>query len=164
MNHDDFAQTGKRMFIIVWLLFFVLMGLFFYYHTRDEKGGVQVQAGKIIIKADKEKHYRIDGVINDYPVHFLLDTGATIVAIPEGIADKIGLISYYPITAQTANGFMQGHLTRLSRLTVANFVFYDVKAMIIPGGIKDTILLGMNVLSHFEIIQKDGDLTLSKSQ
>jgi aspartyl protease family protein len=150
------------MFIVAWLLLFGLLFVFFLYYGQDTQAGFQVHRGVLTIKPDKRGHYQVSGFINDKPVKFLLDTGATLVAIPEALARELNIEGRYPITMQTANGEVTGQLTRLEKLTFADFTLYNIKAVIIPGNLDNTVLMGMNVLSQFTLTQQDGQLVIRK--
>ncbi len=104
MSDDQYARTGRVMFIVVWIIIFLGLFLFFSYQQQQEGRVYRSTASEYIVSADKSGHYRIKGQINDYPVTFMVDTGATLVAIPQEIADKIGLVGRYPINISTANG------------------------------------------------------------
>ncbi|MFC3908136.1 TIGR02281 family clan AA aspartic protease [Legionella dresdenensis] len=155
------SSGGRSMYLVAWIFFFGLMMLFFYYYGKAEDGQYQIQRGSLTIKADRHGHYRVPGNINGVPVKFMLDTGATLVAVPQALADQLGLQSLYPTTLQTASGNITGYLTRLNSLRFANFNLTNVKAVIIPTP-DNTVLLGMNVLSQFLISQEDGKLLIKK--
>ncbi|HAT9304438.1 TPA: TIGR02281 family clan AA aspartic protease, partial [Legionella pneumophila subsp. pneumophila] len=107
-------------------------------------------------------HYWIKGKINEYPVEFLVDTGATLVAIPQGLAKDLKITGRYPVTIETANGKVTGFLTRLQHLSFGEFHLQNVKAVIIPENDDNTVLLGMNVLSQFHMIQQGKQLILKR--
>ena len=78
------------MFLLVWIILFIGLFLFFYYHGTIRQYSLCRQIPvNLILNADNEGHYRIKGQINEYPVEFLVDTGATLVAIPQNIADRL---------------------------------------------------------------------------
>lgn len=153
-------RVGRRMLFVAWLLFFGLLFAFFYFYERPAKNNWQIQKGSIVIKADKQGHYMIDGNINGQAVSFIIDTGATLVAIPENVAEKLGLRRLYPITVKTANGEVTGSLTRIDTLIFGQFTLHDVKAIIGPASGDRMVLLGMNVLSQFTITQQDHRLEI----
>lgn len=108
-------------------------------------------------------HYLVDGQINGEAVIFLLDTGATQVAIPSQMARSLGLQAGAPVQISTANGRATAHRTRLERLQLGDIVLHDVAALIAPGMDGDEILLGMSALKHLEFSQRDGTLLLRQS-
>lgn len=164
MSDDQYDRTGRIMFLFVWIILFAGLFLFFYYHGKSESTVYSANHSEMILSADQEGHYHIKGRINEYPVEFLVDTGATLVAIPQTLADRLHITGRYPITMLTANGEVTGSLTRLQKLSVGEFTLNDVKAVIIPGNEDNLVLLGMNVLSQFNIVQQDKRLILKRNQ
>lgn len=162
MSDEQYARTGRVMFIIVWVIIFGGLLLFFSYHEKSESTVYLATANEYILSADKDGHYRIKGKINQYEVDFIVDTGATSVAIPQSIADTLHIVGRYPITLSTANGEVTGSLTRIQQLSFGSFTFENVKAVIMPGNDDNEVLLGMNVLSQFNIIQQDERLILKR--
>ncbi|BCA96313.1 aspartyl protease [Legionella antarctica] len=164
MSNDQYDRTGRIMFLFVWIILFAGLFLFFYYHQKSENTVYSSNHTEMILSADKEGHYHIKGRINEYPVEFLVDTGATLVAIPQALADRLHIRGRYPIKMFTANGEVTGSLTRLKQLSVGEFILKDVKAVIIPGNDNSLVLLGMNVLSQFNMVQQDMRLILKRNQ
>jgi aspartyl protease family protein len=162
VDNNQYAQSGRIMFIITWVFLFFLFFVFFYYFNSSNDSSYNIQNGTLIIKPDREGHYRISGAINDEKVMFIVDTGATLVAIPQSLAKRLQLQGRYPVLLQTASGQVYGSLTRLKKLTFANFKLHDVKAVIIPNNDNTMVLLGMNVLSQFDLSQKDKRLIIKK--
>ena len=68
---------------------------------------------EVVLQRNRQGHYVANGTINGVPVTFLLDTGATDVAIPAAIARKAGLNQGYISQAATANGIIQVYSTIL---------------------------------------------------
>ncbi|WP_442964755.1 retropepsin-like aspartic protease family protein [Pseudomonas sp. GOM7] len=127
-------------------------------HSVHGQGYVEVS-----LAGNRQGHYLLDGQINDQPVTFLLDTGATAVAIPETLARRLGLKRGAPITLSTANGRTTGHRTRLDNLRLGDILLHDVAALIAPGMDGDEVLLGMSALKQLEFTQKGGTLVLRQS-
>lgn len=162
MSDDQYARAGRVMFLLVWIILFFGLFLFFYYYEKSESIVYVANHSEFILSANQDGHYLIKGRINEHPVEFLVDTGATLVAIPQTIANQLHITGRYPVTISTANGEVTGSLTRLQQLSFGEFELKDVKAVIIPGADDDTVLLGMNVLSQFNIVQEDQRLVLKK--
>ena len=69
------------------------------------------------------------GRINNVPVEFLLDTGATDVAVPMDLARQLVLPKGEAVTLNTANGRALGYRTRIDRLQLGAIVLRDVRAV-----------------------------------
>ena len=101
------------------------------------------------------------GFINGKEVTFLLDTGATHVAIPEKLASKLQLKGLARGQSSTANGYVDIEFTRINELRLGSIIAYDVTASINPGlNHSDYILLGMSVLKNVEFRQSGNQLEL----
>ncbi|MDB6096186.1 MAG: aspartyl protease [Francisellaceae bacterium] len=112
---------------------------------------------EIIVARSPDTHFHVNGTINGVKVDFLIDTGATELAIPESLALSANLLHLKEIEAQTAGGETKAFTTSIRELKVGNFQFKDVAASIING---QQALLGMSILSHFDLTQKDDNLSL----
>ncbi|NKC11138.1 MAG: TIGR02281 family clan AA aspartic protease [Gammaproteobacteria bacterium] len=115
----------------------------------------------IVLQANRYGHYVASGTINGLPVVFLLDTGATSVAIPREVADSLGLKRGTPIVVATANGRAKGYLTRLDRVGLGAIELRNVEGVIAPGMGSNEVLLGMSFLEHLDWRREDGRLVLS---
>lgn len=162
MSDKQYSQAGRSMFIIAWLFVFLLMFLFFRYYDGSDHGSYQVNRGTVEISSGKDGHYYIKGTINEHPVEFLVDTGASTVAVPQKLAEQLHLQGRYEISVSTASGEVTGSLTRINQLSFGEFNLTDVKAVIVPGSEDDTILLGMNVLAKFNLSQENKRLIIKK--
>jgi aspartyl protease family protein len=160
MDDNQYVRAGRVMFVFVWLIVFAGLFLFFYYQGNGNSRIIMANQHECIVTGDAQGHYFIKGSINEYPVAFLIDTGASVVAIPKTIAEKLQLTGGYPLTLSTANGEITGFLTRVDKLHFGAFTIYDVKAVIIPDNDDNTVLLGMNVLARFNMTQQNKRLIL----
>ena len=115
---------------------------------------------EVVLQQNKQGHYVANGTVNNVPVLFLLDTGATDVAIPESIALAAGLQRGNTSRASTANGMVAVYTTQVAKLTLGNIVLKDVSARITTSMVGDTILLGMSALRQVEFSQRGDELTL----
>ena len=97
--------------------------------------------------------------INGRQVEFLLDTGATHVAVPASLAIDLGLTPGVPISYHTANGTVTGYTTIIDRVRLGNIELHDVRAGIMPD-VSGEILLGMAFLKDLEFSQRGETLTL----
>ena len=115
---------------------------------------------EVVLERNRQGHYVAGGEVNGVPVTFLLDTGATDVAIPENIARAAGLRAGYSGQASTANGVVTVYSTTVDELVLGNITLHDVEASITPSMDGDTILLGMSALGRVEFMQQGSTLTL----
>jgi len=158
------SRVGRRM---IWLAALVLLGgLYMLFSTLDQKGGavVSIDAGgaaMIVLEQDRNGHYQVKGEINKQPVTFLVDTGATDVAVPESMARTLGLKFGPRVRVMTAAGPAQAWMTRLNEVSIGGIRRRDVRATITSGEF-DGVLLGMSFLRHYSLRQQDGKLVISE--
>ncbi len=114
----------------------------------------------LILGQGQGGHYYINGSINDNFLNFVVDTGATVVALPSSIATISGLKCKQMIMMNTANGASQGCLTTIDKLKIGHFTLRYVEAVVQPN--LGQPLLGMNVLKQFRVEQDNGQMKLSK--
>ena len=93
-------------------------------------------------------------------MEFLLDTGASDVAIPARLAERMGLRRGPAVQYQTANGVVTAYRTLLDSVSIGPIVIRDVPASINPGMQDMEILLGMSVLKRIEFTQRGDTLIL----
>ena len=112
----------------------------------------------ILLYADSRGFFHAEGVINKTQVRFLVDTGASIVAMNSGLAQRLG-INYktgQPGVAKTASGHVRTYLVRLDSVRIGDIVLRNVEAGVIEGQQPDTPLLGMSFLNALEM-RREGD-------
>jgi len=150
-----------------WILGFLLLALIFSKILEQQSNPNQsistlqtADFQEVVLIRNRNGHYKFDGEINRHKVTFLVDTGATIMAIPGELQQKLGLKSGPATSVSTANGITTAYLTRLDQLSIGDIELFDVNASIIPGMGVDEILLGMNVLKHFELVQRGNELII----
>lgn len=114
----------------------------------------------VVLSQNRAGHYVANGYINNEPVTFLLDTGATQVAIPGALASKLRLERGTPIRVQTANGVAVAYQTQVGSLDLGKIRLQNVAASVVPDYQSDHILLGMSALRALEFTQQNGQLTI----
>lgn len=163
------VKIGKTFAYVFWGLFLVLGYQFFDGQLSEQANPnqrpnsyVEGQSNVLILEQNRMGHYVVNGLVNNYPVTFLLDTGATNVAVPKSVADAIGLEYGRQISVNTANGTAKAYITRIEQLKIGELRFSGIQATIVPGMAGDELLLGMNALKQVEFSQKNGRLTLKQ--
>ena len=160
-------RIGMAMQALAWLVLIVL-GVFFFGDLLDKQHNpnqsLQTRYGdgikEVVLQRNKYGHYVTSGEINGQPVTFLLDTGATGVAIPGAVASRLGLRRGQAFVTRTANGTTTSYAARLGHVSVGGIALQDVQAGITPGLQTDEVLLGMSFLKHIEFTQRGDTLVL----
>ena len=121
-------------------------------------------SGEIVLKRQEDGHFYASPSVNSVPIHALVDTGASVVALTGSDAEAIGL-NWDPgavrAVGRGANGTVMGVRVRLDRVELGNFDVHDVDAIIIPEGL-DVTLLGQSFLSRIPNVEiVDGEMNLS---
>ena len=164
---DFISRAGTTMTVVAWLIFLaMLFGVFDYLISQRNSPNQNIVTlvngvrKEIVLQRNAYGHYISNGTINGKQVVFLLDTGASDVAIPESLANKIGLLKGREIFVKTANGNAKAYRTHLDSVALGDIKRYDLNASILTNIDGEEVLLGMNFLKHFEIIQKGKTLTI----
>lgn len=121
-----------------------------------------VESSQVSINADDLGQYRIRGAINGRYVNFLVDTGASVVALSSEEAEALG-IDYRrgrKGSVQTAQGTAESYFMTLQKVTVAGITAHNVQAAIISGRFPQDILLGMSFLKQVSMQESGGVMTL----
>jgi aspartyl protease family protein len=130
---------------------------------QHHAGAVSPAADRVVLAAGEGGHFIASGQINGGAIRMLVDTGATVIALPAADARRLG-ISYLNAprgTVQTANGPAQAYKVKLDTVTVGSLAINNVDAMVLESGLPMP-LLGMSFLARTNM-QREGDtLTLVK--
>lgn len=155
------------MIAAAWITFIVLLAWAFGDVLRDQKNpnqrlanNVTDSAKEVTLVRNRYGHYVASGMINGHEVEFLVDTGATDVAIPKSVASKLGLAIGARGLYGTANGYIEAFQTRLDYVALGAIEVRDVRASIVPNMSDDHVLLGMSFLRHLNFSQQDDKLTI----
>lgn len=170
-QNDPETKVGKGMWAIAWIMGLVLLTLFFGDVLEKQQNPNQSPTSyrdgnviEVVLERNRFGHYVTSGTINDYPVVFMLDTGATGVAIPEEVANIIGLEKGMEYSTYTANGIGKGYRTRIDSLSFGDIKVTDLNAGIAPNMPGGQVLLGMSVLKKLEFTQRGNKLILRQYQ
>ncbi|HEY3488221.1 MAG TPA: retropepsin-like aspartic protease [Gammaproteobacteria bacterium] len=103
---------------------------------------------------DNSGMFRTIGSINGYPVSFLVDTGASIIAMNVAAAKRIGiqyLLEGQSTMVSTASGNAAAYSVRLDSVAVGQIKLSNIEAVVIDGTHPPEILLGMSFLSRLNV-------------
>jgi aspartyl protease family protein len=111
-------------------------------------------AGRTLnIPHDARGHFATEGRIEGQRIGFMVDTGASVIALNESSAARFGLRPSpgdYNATVTTANGTIKAARTRIAMVDVGGLVVRDVDAMVLPDEALSENLLGLSFLSRLK--------------
>ncbi len=161
-------RLGVGMTIAMWIVLLGLLTLFFQdwdERQRNPNQNPQMRIGadgvrELVLTRNRAGHYVASGSINGEAVVFMLDTGATDVAIPGPVAKRLRLKQGKAMIYQTANGPVRVYATVLNEVSLDNISLQGVRASINPAMRQQEVLLGMSFLKYLEFTQRGNTLTL----
>ena len=130
-------------------------------HMGASKSGGK--GSKIVLTAGSGGHFMTAGQINGKAVQFMVDTGATSVAMSSQDAERAG-ISYKsgrPVNLSTANGVTQGFQVKLDSVRIGDVEVLNVDAVVSPQPMP-FMLLGNSFLTRFQMLRDNDQLTLTR--
>ena len=162
------SRIGRFMLIGAWVVGLALLALLFqrfFEHQNNPNRNPEVTAdatgrAQVVLARNRSGHYVASGRINGQPVVFLVDTGATDVALTLTLARRLGLKLGASRISRTANGNVRTWTTTLDSVDLGGLAARDVRAAVLPNMPGEDVLLGMSYLKRFELIQRDGALTV----
>jgi aspartyl protease family protein len=127
--------------------------------------GSATGAGEIVLPAGPGGHFMAQGAINGKPVRFMVDTGATTIAMSLSDAERIGVDwkRGQRSLSQTAGGVVPIYMLNLTSVRVGEVEVYNVAAAVIQAEMP-FILLGNSFLSRFSISTTSDTMRLSKTR
>jgi aspartyl protease family protein len=152
----ELPQSFK--FATVWLVLGVLVFVGWQWREHEAlKTSFTTNADGIVeIRRGPDGHYHWPGQLNGEPVDFLVDTGASGVAIPAELAERLGLASEGTVRSSTAGGFVTGRVVRGDLVLDGGVRAERMRMVALPR--LASPLLGMDVLGKLHWQQRDGVL------
>lgn len=127
-------------------------------------GGFASQAkSSITLYPDSGGHFFADGLINGVAVRFMVDTGATTIAMNGATASRVGLDykrSGRAGVAGTAAGMVRVYNLTLNSVQVGDVTLHNIEAGVIEGNYPTEVLLGMSFLGRFDMKREGEKLEL----
>lgn len=156
--------------LATWVIIFGILALGYSIWTGTGRLGGELdtaqginEGGSISFRADMRGHYFVRAKVNGVAVLFMVDTGATDVALTRADAAEIGLAVDrldYSMPYKTANGVAYGAPVRLSTIELGPIMEKNITGSVLPKGLEHS-LLGMSFLNNlagYKVV--DGVLTL----
>ncbi len=128
--------------------------------NRSPESHVSGNVREVILQGNRAAHYVVDGKLNGQNVTFMLDTGATHVALSADLAKRLGVESIDKGMVQTANGVVSVGLGYIDTLDIGPIHLQKVSTTIGANMPDDTVLLGMSALKQLQLTQTDNKLVL----
>ena len=153
---DELPRTWKV--VTVWLLVGLVLFLGFQWWEREQRASRFHAAGDVVeIRRGDDGHYHWPGTINGRSVDFLVDTGATGIALSQDLARSLGLASEGRVRSSTAAGTVTGEVVRIDVVLEGGVRVDRLRAVALPD-LGDRPLLGMDVLGRLSWQQQGGVL------
>ena len=158
-----FRQAG------IWLLIFMgLVAIVASWQDIRQSGQTmsfqQSEDGAIIIPKEIDGHFHLTLTINDRPIDFLVDTGASDIVLTREDAARVGFdpnrLDYWGM-ANTANGTVRLATIRLETVRLGEFIDKNIRASVNKAPMEKS-LLGMRYLSKFRAIEISNDQMILK--
>jgi aspartyl protease family protein len=119
----------------------------------------------VTLRNDGRGHFKVEARVDGRYMSFLVDTGASMIAIRESAAARLGIhptARDYTVKTQTANGVGKAARVRLNRVEIDGISVRDVEAFVVPDESLSENLLGMSFLSRVKWTHDRGKLVLEQ--
>jgi aspartyl protease family protein len=120
----------------------------------------------VVIPRDGRGHFEVDARVNGRRIGFMVDTGASVIALTARDAARLGIHpaqNAYVAEVRTANGTVRAAPARLDLVEIGNLEVRDVAALVLPDQALSDNLLGLSFLSRLRRFEySDGKLVLEQ--
>jgi aspartyl protease family protein len=123
-----------------------------------EAGELNAMQDAVVLEREANGHFYADVQVNNMPIHFMVDTGATGIALSRDDARKAGLsvsVGMFDVVAEGASGDVKGEWVTLDSVKLGQEEAKQVPAVILDGGQQS--LLGQTFLQQFSSVEIKGD-------
>jgi len=121
-------------------------------------GSTASSGGEVTLDRAYDGHFYADVRVNGTTVHFLVDTGATGIALSERDAERAGInfsSATFDVIGRGASGSIRGQPVSINEVALGPHVQRNTEAVVIEGG--ETSLLGQTFLSQIDDVSIHGD-------
>jgi aspartyl protease family protein len=130
--------------------------------NKSESPAAAPSALEVTLERNSDRHFYADANVNGQSVHFLVDTGASEIALTEEDARKVGIAvdpQKYELIGQGASGMVRGQYIELDKVDLGGIQQSSAKAVVVQGA--NVSLLGQPFLENVdEIVIRKGEMTL----
>lgn len=128
--------------------------------------GSSANSRSIVVPRDAGGHFRVDARVDGRQLRFMVDTGASVIALTASDAARLGIHPApheFVAEVRTANGAVRAAPTRIDMVEVGDIVVRDVAALILPDQALSDNLLGLSFLSRLRRFEySEGRLVLEQ--
>jgi aspartyl protease family protein len=148
----------ERGLLVIMLVAGAAVGIFWPTHkTEPSAPGIEVA-----LQRSSDRHFYATASVNGHDVRFLVDTGASEIALTEDDARKVGIKfdpDRYELLGEGASGFVRGQYVNLDTIQIDGIHEKGVKAVVVEGAAVS--LLGQPFLENIdEIVIRKGEMVL----
>jgi aspartyl protease family protein len=120
----------------------------------------------VVVPRDPMGHFRVEGRVDGQIIQFVVDTGASVIALTSEDAASLGIhpsVNDFRALVKTANGTVHAAPIRLDMVEVGNLMVRDVAGMVLPDRVLSDNLLGLSFLSRLRRFEyADGRMILEQ--
>ena len=135
-------------------------------HPLPPVAAAEVRSRSVTVPRDSRGQFEIDALVNGHHVDFMVDTGASVIALTAHDAARLGIRpsqNAFVAEVRTANGKVRAAPARLDAVRVGGIEVRDVPALVLPDGALSDNLLGLAFLSRLRRFEySDGKLVLEQ--
>lgn len=135
-------------------------------HPAVPAAAVNGNSRSVVVPRDDRGHFEVDARVNGRRIGFMVDTGASVIALTARDAARLGIHpaqNAFIAEVRTANGTVRAAPVTLDRVEIDDIVEYNVGAMVLPEGALGDNLLGLTFLSKLRKFEySDGRLVLEQ--
>ena len=135
--------------------------------STDVPSGAPASSGRTVsLDKDRNGHFQTEARVGGSYLNFMVDTGATVIALKERDAERIGIHPApgdFIANVSTANGPAKAARAHIDSIEIGDVRVRDVDALIMPDGVLGQNLLGMAFLSRLKRFEyADGKLLMEQ--
>jgi len=133
--------------------------------TQRDSSDTAANNRNMTIQRGANGHFNVEAEVDGRRMNFLIDTGASVIALRESDAARLGIHPArreYTAQVSTANGVVRAAPAELNRVEVGSLTVRNVQALVLPDEVLGQNLLGMSFLSRVRWEHRDGRLVLEQ--
>jgi aspartyl protease family protein len=122
-------------------------------------GATTADSRSIVVPPDERGHFVVDGRVDGRRLNFMIDTGASVIALTARDAAELGIHPAqreFVAEVRTANGTVRGAPAMLDTVEIGDIVVRNVAALVLPDEVLSDNLLGLSFLSRLHRFEYSG--------